>query len=705
MRPAYPPTRIGEDEDDLHGTRVRDPYRWLEDPGSPETREWVRAQNALTMGYLAGLPQRDRFRRRLRDLWNHERVSLPILRGARSFHEYNDGLRNQPVLRVEEGGGAPRVLIDPNDLSPDGTVSLTVVEPSPDGALLGYGLASGGSDWQEFRIRDVATGKDLPDRLRWVKFSGLAWTRDGKGFFYSRYPEPADGELLEANRDMRLHYHRLGTSQDEDPVVYQRPDHPEWGFGAEVSEDGRWLLIPVWHGTDPRNRLFAVRLGEGPPAPEAPVLELVPDPVALVAPVEVLDDVLYLVTDLEAPRRRLVRLDLSSWSPDAGPESWHTVVAEADSVLEAAHLVGGRLLLQRLRDAASEVRIHGLDGIDQGALDLPGPGTVAGISGRPDRTEFYYAFTSFLHPTTVFRHDLARGVGAVHRAPSFDFDPAPYVTEQHFATSADGTRIPFFMTRRREAVPDGSSRLLLTGYGGFGVSLTPSHSVSNTLWLEEGGILVVANLRGGGEYGDEWHRAGTGAGKQRVFDDFIAVAEWLVARGWTARGRLAIRGGSNGGLLVGAVVNQRPDLVGVALPAVGVMDMLRFHRFTIGWAWVSDYGCSEDPEMFPHLLAYSPLHNLRSGTCYPATLVTTADHDDRVVPAHSFKYAAALQAAQGCDRPVLIRIETRAGHGAGKPTEKLIEEAADVLAFAVANLEGEEGVAAAARSQQRPEVV
>lgn len=722
MTPVYPPTRLGACVDDFHGTPVPDPYRWLEDTGSPETAAWIRAQNELTMEYLAGLPQRERFQERLRQLWNHERFALPVLRGGRSFHEYNDGLRNQAVLQVEEEGEeAPRTLIDPNTLSPDGTVSLTVVEPSPDGSLLGYGVASGGSDWQEFRVRDVATGEDLPDRIRWVKFSGMSWTRDGKGFFYSRYPEPAGEDLLDANRDMWLHYHRLGTSQDDDPVVYRRPDHPEWGFGAQVSEDGRWLLIPVWHGTDPRNRLFVMRLGEGAPELDAPVLELVPEPVALFAPVEVVDDVLYLVTDMEAPRRRLIKVDLSSWTAGEGPDQWPTVIPQADSVLEEAHLVGGRLLLQRLRDASSQLRIHRLDGGDLGALELPGPGTVAGISGRPGEPVFYYAFTSFLHPTTIFRFDLDEGRGVVFRAPAMDFDPAPYITEQHFAPSPDGTRVPFFMTRRRDAPRDGTARVLLNGYGGFGVSLTPSHSVSNTLWLEEGGILVVANLRGGGEYGDDWHRAGTGAGKQRVFDDFIAVAEWLVEKGWTRPSHLAIRGGSNGGLLVGAVANQRPELFGVALPAVGVMDMLRFHRFTIGWAWVSDYGSSEDPKMFPHLMSYSPLHNLRQGTCYPATLVTTADHDDRVVPGHSFKYTAALQAAQGCRRPVLIRIETRAGHGAGKPTEKLIEEAADVLAFAVANLAGEGGVvpqgqlAPEARQapeaqqvpepQQRPEVV
>ena len=688
MTLRYPATPRGPEVDELHGVPVADPYRWLEDTASPETRAWIVDQNRVTTAYLSALPDRERFRGRLRSLWNHERFSLPVVREGRSFHQHNNGLQNQGVVRVEEGAGEPRVLLDPNALSPDGTISLTVMEPSPDGSLLGYGLSSGGSDWQEFRVRDVATGLDLPDHLRWVKFSGLSWTLDGKGFFYSRYPEPAGGELLDANRDMRLHYHRLGTPQEEDLLVYARPDHPEWGFGAQVSDDGRWLLIPVWHGTDPRNRLFVMELGDPQaPDPTAPVRELAPEPVALFSPVEVADGVLYVVTDLDAPRRRVVALDLRESAVPGPPQEWPTVVPEdGHAVLEGAHLVGGRLVLQRLQDAASDLQVHALSGEALGEIQLPGPGTVTGVGGRPGDPVFYYAYTSFLHPTTILRHDLAVGEGAPFRVPALDFDPGPYVTEQHFTTSRDGTRIPFFLTRRRDAPRDGSNRVILNGYGGFGVSLTPSHSVSNALWLEEGGILAVANLRGGGEYGDEWHRAGTGAGKQRVFDDFIAVAEWLVDEAWTRPGSLAIRGGSNGGLLVGAVMNQRPELFAVALPAVGVMDMLRFHRFTIGWAWVSDYGSADDPEMFPHLLAYSPLHNLRSGSCYPATLVTTADHDDRVVPGHSFKYAAALQAAQGCPRPVLIRIETRAGHGAGKPTEKLIEEAADVLAFTTANL-------------------
>jgi prolyl oligopeptidase len=687
--PAYPPTRRDPVVEELHGVRVPDPYRWLEDTESDDTAAWVRAQNEVTFRYLASLPQREPLRRRARALWDHERFSLPFSEGGRTFYFRNDGLQNQAVLQVVDHPGAePRVLLDPNTLSADGTVALTVAEASPDGRLLAWGSSSGGSDWQEFRVRDVETGQDLPDRLQWVKFSGVAWTEDSRGFFYSRYPEPTGGRLLEANRDMRLHYHRLGTPQAEDPLVCERPDHPEWGFSARVSDDGRWLLVAVWHGTDPRNRLFVKPLGN-PLDPEVtgPLTELVPEPVAMMQPVEVVGDSLLVLTDLDAPRRRLVVAPLARGEAVPGdPAAWPTLIPQDEAVLESAQLLGGRLVLQRLRDARGEVRIHALDGALLRTLELPGPGTVAGISGQADHPEIHYAFTSFLHPTTILRHHLESGATGVFRAPRVDFDPAPFVTRQDFVVSSDGTRVPVFVTHRADAPRDGTNRVLMYGYGGFGVALTPFFSVANALWLERGGVLAVACLRGGGEYGDDWHRAGTLERKQNVFDDAIAVAEHLVREGWTRPGGIGIQGGSNGGLLVGAVVNQRPELFGVALPAVGVMDMLRFHRFTIGWAWASDYGTADDPEIFPHLLAYSPLHNLREGTCYPATLITTADHDDRVVPGHSFKYAAALQAAQGCHRPVLIRIETRAGHGAGKPTDKLIEEAADVLAFAEANL-------------------
>jgi prolyl oligopeptidase len=687
--PHYPESARGEVVDVIHGVRVPDPWRWLEDPDAPETAAWIRAQNAVTDQHLDALPRRGHFRERLRSLWNHERYSLPFTEGARTFYLHNPGLRNQPVLCVEDAEGAPaRILVDPQELSADGTVALTLTEGSPDGALLVYGVTSGGSDWQEFRIRDVATGADLPEVLRWVKFSGVAWTRDGKGFFYGRYPEPVRGAMVEANRDMRLYYHRVGTPQSEDLLVLERPDHPEWGFGAMVTEDGRWLLVSVWHGTDPRNRLLVASLGD----PAAPTLTpdfvaLAPEPLARMDPVEVIDGRLYLVTDLDAPRRRVVAVDLPGYS-GAPPEQWPTVVAEADSVLEGASLLGGRLVLQRLRDAAGELVVHALDGELLDRIALPAVGSVTGVSGHPSSSTFFYGFTSYLHPQRILRHDLDHGHGEAFRVPRVDFDPGPFVTEQHTATSSDGTRIPYFLTRRRDARPDGTHRVLAYGYGGFGVALAPAFSSSQAVWLEEGGMVMVMNLRGGGEFGEEWHREGTLERKQNVFDDCIACVEALIEAGWTRAGQVALQGASNGGLLVGAVVNQRPELFGVALPAVGVMDMLRFHRFTIGWAWVSDYGSAEDPELFPVLLRYSPLHNVRSGVCHPATLITTGDHDDRVVPGHSFKYAAALQSAQGCAHPVLIRIETRAGHGAGKPTDKLIEEGGDILAFLDAHLPG-----------------
>jgi len=668
----------------IHGRIVPDPYRWLEDPDSPETVAWVQAQNAVTSRYLEGIPQREAIRDRLTRLWDHERYGVPFREGGRTFWFRNDGLQNQAVLWVQDDPDAePRVLLDPNLLSADGAVALTSVAVTRDGTFLGYGIASGGSDWQEYRVRVVDTGEDLPDRVEWVKFSGISWTGDGGGFIYARYPQPPADRMLEANRDMMLCYHRLGTSQDDDLLLYRNPERPEWGFQATVTEDGRFVTLSVWHGTAPENRLFYMELGD-PERPDllAPVVELIPEPDAAFLPVDIVDRTLFMVTDLAAPRRRLVAVELDR----PGRSSWRTVVAEGEEVLEGAWHVGGRFLLQYLQDAQSRLRVHGRDGAPLGEVELPGPGSLAGLSGRRDSPDLFFGFTSFLHPTTIFRHDLETGISRVFRAPRVGFDAGAYLTEQLFYRSRDGTRIPIFVTRRRDLPLDGSNPVLMHGYGGFNVSLTPVFSVVNLVWLELGGIYAVPNLRGGGEYGEDWHRAGMLERKQNVFDDFIAAAEFLVERGYTRPDRIAISGGSNGGLLVGAVVNQRPELFGVALPSVGVMDMLRFHLFTIGWAWVSDYGSAEDPAMFPHLLAYSPLHNIRKGACHPATLITTADHDDRVVPGHSFKYAAALQEAQGCGRPILIRVETRAGHGAGKPTEKQIEEAADRLAFTVRNL-------------------
>lgn len=676
----YPVTRKDEVVEDYHGVQVADPYRWLEDTNSAETAAWVAAQNEVTAGYLAGLPLREKLRAQLTERWNYERYGVPFREGERYFFFKNDGLQNQSVLYAQESLDAePRVLLDPNTLSADGTVALSALAVSHDGRYLGYGTSSGGSDWQEFHIREIESGRDLEDRLEWVKFSGLSWTNDGQGFFYSRYPAPAEGQaLLEANRDQKLYYHRVGTPQSADRLVYERPDQPEWGMNASVTDDGRYAILYLSHGTDPRNRLYYIDLQDPRrPDPGAPVVKLLDDFDASYTVVGNDGPVLYILTDRDAPRKRIVAVDLRNPSPSR----WRTIVPEGEEVIEEAHLVGGRLVVASLKDASSRVRFYARDGKPQGELELPGLGSVGGISGRPQGSELFYAFTSFLYPTTIFRYDLATGEQELFRAPAVDFDASKYETKQVFYTSKDGTRVPMFITHRRDIELDGTNPTYLYGYGGFNISLTPGFSVTNLVWLEQGGVYAMPNLRGGGEYGEEWHLAGTKERKQNVFDDFIAAAEYLIAEGYTSPAKLAIGGGSNGGLLVGAAMTQRPELFAVAHPDVGVMDMLRFHKFTIGWAWTSDYGSSDDPEGFRYLHAYSPLHNLKPGTCYPATMVTTADHDDRVVPGHSFKFAAALQEAQGCAKPTLIRIETRAGHGAGKPTAKLIEEAADVLAF------------------------
>lgn len=681
----YPYTRADDVVDDYHGTLVADPYRWLEDTSAPDTREWIEAQNGVTNRYLDRLPGRGVLRERLTELWNYERYSAPFKEGGHYFYFRNDGLQDQSVLYIQDSlDGEARVLLDPNHLSEDGTVALTSLDISADGRYLGYGTSSGGSDWQEFHIRDIESGEDLDDRIEWVKFSGLSFTRDGAGFFYSRYPEPEEGQaLLEANRDQKLYYHRVGAPQSEDILIYERPDQPEWGITSSVTEDGRYLLIYLTHGTDTRNRLYYKDLGNPQmPQLDAPVVELLDDFDASYSVIGNDGPIFYLLTDKDAPRKRIIAIDLG----DPAPTRWRTIVPESDEVIGSARLVGGQIAVVSLKDASSRVRFYSKTGQRRGELELPGLGTVSGISGRSDESELFYTFTSFLYPPTIFRYDLETGENEVFRAPEVDFDPDLYVTKQEFYTSKDGTRVPIFITHRKDIELDRTNPTYLYGYGGFNISLTPSFSIPNLAWLEKGGIYAVPNLRGGGEYGEEWHKAGTKERKQNVFDDFIAAAEFLIEEGYTSPQRLAIGGGSNGGLLVGAAMTQRPDLFAVAHPAVGVMDMLRFHKFTIGWAWVSDYGSADDPEMFPYLYAYSPLHNLEPGTCYPATLVTTADHDDRVVPGHSFKFAAALQAAQSCPNPTLIRIETRAGHGAGTPTSKQIEEAADVLAFRLANM-------------------
>lgn len=679
-RAAYPVTAHTNQVDLYHGTRVEDPYRWLEDDNAADTKTWVEAQNRVTSAYLEGIPVRQAIRDRLTHLWDYEKFSAPSKRGGRYFYSRNDGLQNQYVVYTTRALDAEAtVLLDPNRLSADGTVALSGTAVSDDGRLFAYGLAVSGSDWQEWHVRDIDSGQDLTDHLKWIKFSGASWSKDNRGFYYSRYNEPAPGQTLtRVNYNQKLYYHRIGTAQAEDALVYERPDHKEWGFSAAVTDDGRYLVLSVSEGTDPKNRVFYKDLQ----APGSPVVELLN---AFDASYNFIDNdgpLFWFHTDLEAPRGRIIALDLRS--PDRS--RWKELIPQSAETISGVNTVGDRFVINYLKDARSLIRIHRLDGTFEKELALPGLGTAGGFGGQRSDRETFYSFTSFNVPAQIHRFDFDTGRSTLWREPKVKFDPSAYDTHQVFVLSKDGTRVPMFLTHRKGLRLDGSNPTLLYGYGGFNISLTPSFSVANLVWMEMGGVYAMANLRGGGEYGEEWHQAGTKLRKQNVFDDFIAAAQWLVENRYTCPRRLAIAGGSNGGLLVGACMTQRPDLFGACLPAVGVMDMLRFHKFTIGWAWTSDYGSSEDPAEFRALYAYSPYHNLKPGTSYPATLITTADHDDRVVPAHSFKFAARLQESHPGGNPVLIRIETKAGHGSGKPTAKIIEEAGDRWAFLVRTL-------------------
>ena len=678
---AYPHTATDHQVDTYHGTVVADPYRWLENPDSPETKVWVEAQNQVTFDYLAKIPQREAIRQRLTQLWNYEKYGMPFKRGegncTRYFYYKNDGLQNQSVLyTLKSLNDTPRVLIDPNRLSADGTIALSGVAISDDGGLMAYGLSASGSDWQTWHVRNVETGEDFADEIKWVKFSGAAWTKDGQGFFYSRYAAPNEKTKLEdTNYFQKLYYHRLGTAQSEDVLIYERPDQKEWGFSGSVSEDGHYLIISVWQGSASENLIFYKDLT----VPQAPVVELIN---TFTARYDVIDNdgkIFWLQTDLAAPRGRVIAIDTTNPSP----AHWHEIIPQAAETLEGVGLLNNQFVASYLKDAHSQVKIFDRDGTLQREVDLPGLGSVGGFSGKRHDTETFYSFTSFTTPPRIYRYNLTTHSSTLFRQPQVEFDPAQYETKQVFYPSKDGTKVPMFIVHKRGLKLDGHNPTLLYAYGGFNISLSPSFSISNLVWMEMGGVYALANLRGGGEYGEEWHQAGMKLKKQNVFDDFIAAAEWLIAEKYTAASKLAIYGGSNGGLLVGACMTQRPDLFGAALPAVGVLDMLRFHKFTIGWAWTSEYGTPDDAAEFQALFAYSPLHHLKPGTAYPATLITTADHDDRVVPAHSFKFAAALQVAHQGDHPVLIRIETKAGHGAGKPTAKIIEEAADRWAFLV----------------------
>ncbi len=673
----YPVARTEDVTDTWHGTEVPDPYRWLEDPDSEETGAWVTAQNKVTFSFLETIPERDQIRKRLTELWNYERFETPFIEGGRFFYERNDGLQNQFVLWVADDKDAPgRVLLDPNTLSADGTLALADTAVSPDGRWLAYGTASAGSDWQEWHVRNIETGEDLDDHLRWIKFFTPEWNQHSTGLYYTRFDEPeSQQELAETNYFTKVYYHQVGTPQSEDQLIYERPDQKEWILESKPTEDGRYLLISARRGTDHLSLLFYCDLSDGVSSPQ--VSELIGEFKASLDYLASDGPLLYLKTDYDAPRGRVIALDLAN--PDTS--AWQEVIPEGDDAIDKVKVVNNTFIVSYLKDARARVNRYGMDGSDLGELDLPGIGTVSSFTGHRSHSETFYSFESYTMPETVFHLDLTTGTSTVFRPSKVAFDPADFTTEQVFVPSRDGTLVPVFLNYRKDLARDRPSPTVLYGYGGFNAAIKPRFRVKSIGWMEMGGIWAVANIRGGSEYGEEWHQAGMLANKQNCFDDFIAVAEWLIANDYTVPEKLAVSGASNGGTLVGAVVNQRPELFGAALPAVGVMDMLRFPLFTIGWAWVSDYGSPEDPEMFKVLLSYSPLHNIKPGTSYPAVMVTTADHDDRVVPGHSFKYAAALQAAQAGPAPILIRIETKAGHGSGKPTSKRIDEATDILAF------------------------
>lgn len=674
---SYPKPRKSDHVDLYHDVKVPDPYRWLEDPDSSETRAWVEAENKVTFGFLESIPEREPIKGLLTKLWNYERYGSPSREGPRYVFAKNNGLQNQSVLyTLDRLEGEPSLLLDPNTLSKSGTVALAGVVFSEDGSKMAYGLASAGSDWNQWKVMDVATREDLSDQIDWMKFSSVSWRKDGSGFFYSRYPEPDPKAKLEAlNYHNKLYYHKLGTPQSQDALILERPDQKEWMFAGHVSDDGRYLIVTISKGTDDKYRILFKDLQAG----EDKFVELIDNFEFEYTFIDNDGPVFWFKTNNAAPRGRIIAID----TRNPKPEHWVELVPQAAETLNSTDVVNQQFVTTYLKDAHTQVKVFDLKGRFVREIALPGLGTAGGFEGKRSETETFYSYTSFTTPATIYRLDLTTGESSVFRQPKVDFRPEDFTTEQVFYPSKDGTKIPMFISYKKGMKRDGGNPTVLYGYGGFNISQTPAFSVGALAWMKLGGVYAVANLRGGGEYGEDWHQLGTKLKKQNVFNDFIAAAEFLSAEKYTRSEKLAIMGGSNGGLLVGACMTQRPELFAAALPAVGVMDMLRFHKFTIGHAWVDDYGSSDDAEQFKALLAYSPLHNLKPGQRYPSTMITTADHDDRVVPAHSFKFAASLQEAHVGDNPVLIRIETQAGHGAGKPTSKLIEEVADRWAFLV----------------------
>ena len=679
----YPVARKDAVVEDYSGSKIADPYRWMEALDSKEVADWVAVSNAVTEPYLASLSLRESFNKRLTELWNYPRVGFPVVEAGHLFYSRNSGLQRQaPVFVRTSISAKPVLVIDPNEISADGSQSLAQWVPSPDAKLLAYGLAEGGADWQAIRVRDIASGKDLADELKWMRFSEISWTKDNKGFYYSRYPEPPKNKVLEAALSAHaLYYHRVGTPQSKDALVYERKDLPGWIINGAVSQDGRYLFVLMFQGAENRNRLYVADLGRA----DAPKID------APLRPIEEKDDAEYLPlgnqgttlfvrSDKNAPNRTVLATPLNGAAP-----AWKTIVPERKEAIEGAGIVAGRLVAQYLMDVQSRLSMFGFDGMALGDIELPGAGTIGSMGGRADGSTVWYTFTSPLAPSTVYAFDVKAGKSTSFEAAIPPVDASAYETKALFATSKDGTRVPLFVTAKKHLALDGNNPTMLYGYGGFSVSMLPAYRQDVPAWLERGGIWVTASLRGGAEYGEAWHKAGMLEKKQNVFDDFIAAAEYLVKEKYTSPSRLGIMGGSNGGLLVGVVMQQRPDLFAVALPAVGVMDMLRYDKFTGGRLWTTEYGSASNPAQFPFLIKYSPVHNVKPGTCYPATLITTADHDDRVVPSHSFKFAAAMQAAQACAKPILIRVEVQGSHGY-RPTDKLIAERADEWAFAAANM-------------------
>ena len=682
QRLAYPATKKVDTVSDFFGSKVADPYRWMEDLNSPAVADWVKQENAVTEQYFSQLGMRAHFKDRITELWNYPKISLPFRAGGRLYYARNTGLQRQNVFFSRTSLGAtPKLVIDPNTLSADGSIALAGFSPSPDGKYLAYGISEGGADWRTLLVRELDSGKELPDTVRWLKGGGMSWTKDGKGFYYSRFPVPESGKQLQnAIRDEKIYYHRIGAPQSQDVLIYERPDHPDWFVGGGVSEDGHYLFVSVSRGTEPQNRLYVADLGDPKqPKIDAPIRPLFDKGDARYSPIGNVGSTIYLETDRDAERSKVVAFDIAS------PDSWRTVVPEQMNAIDQIAMYKGGIAINYLEDVKAHVRLYDLDGKAIGDLPLPGIGSLQGLSTRQDAPEIFYGFTSPLYPSTIFRYDLVARKSMPFEAPKLSFDASQYETRAVFATSKDGTRVPVFVTMKKGLALDGNNPAMLYGYGGFDIATTPGFRPDVLAWLEQGGIWATASMRGGSEYGEAWHKAGMFERKQNVFDDFIAAAEYLVKEGYSSPAKLGIMGASNGGLLVGAVEEQRPELFAVALPAVGVMDMLRYHKFTGGGAWATEYGSADDSTQFEYLIKYSPVHNVKPGTCYPATLITTADHDDRVVPSHSFKFAAAMQADQACAKPVVIRVETQGSHGY-RPTDKRIAELADEWAFTAANM-------------------